>query len=132
MFLLLLLSTLFAAFLVSFVVSRMFSMPIAGILKRLISEDIYTAWQRYIIFAIYVVGISSGVRIWKLEEYVSGRGPEHTPLELTSLRWVLEIYRAIIGTLQGIAWLLLLFFMVALIAYVIMKAFEARKTHRTE
>jgi hypothetical protein len=40
---------------------------------------------------------------------------------------VLEVYGTIIGTLQSIAWMLLLFFLFALIAYVIVKGLEVRK-----
>jgi hypothetical protein len=37
-----------------------------------------------------------------------------------------EAFRAIVGTLQGIAWMLLVFFVFALIAYVIVRAFELK------
>jgi len=75
--------------------------------------------------AIYVVGISSGVRIWSLENYITPRS-NTTPVELTRDRWVLEVYRTIIESLQGLAWVLLVFFVVALIAFVIVRAFELR------
>ncbi len=39
----------------------------------------------------------------------------------------MELYRTIIGTLQGIAWMLLVFFVFALVAYVIVRAFELKK-----
>jgi hypothetical protein len=39
---------------------------------------------------------------------------------------VLEIYRTVIGTLQGIAWVLLIFFVVALLAFVIVRIGETR------
>ncbi len=42
-------------------------------------------------------------------------------------RWIFELYRAAIETLQGIAWMLLVFFAFALIAYVIVRLGEARK-----
>jgi hypothetical protein len=42
-------------------------------------------------------------------------------------RWTLEVYRTIIGTLQSIAWMLLVFFVAALIAYVVMRGFELRR-----
>ena len=47
-----------------FVVARIFRMPIGRIMERLVADGLGTAWQRYISFAIYVVGLSSGVRIW--------------------------------------------------------------------
>jgi hypothetical protein len=42
-------------------------------------------------------------------------------------RWIFELYRAAIETLQGIAWMLLVFFVFALIAYVIVRIGEGRK-----
>ena len=38
----------------------------------------------------------------------------------------LEVYRTVIGTLQGIAWMLLLVFVVALVACVLARGFERR------
>jgi len=35
-------------------------------LQRIFVADIAAAWNRYMSFAIYVVGISGGVRIWEL------------------------------------------------------------------
>lgn len=128
MFLTLLLATLAIAAIVSFLVVRLFASPIEGILKRIIADDISQAWLKYLKFAIYVVGISKGVRVWELERYISpGRYDEKAQiLELTTDRWVLEVYRTIIETLQGIAWMLLVFFVFALIAYVIVHVFELR------
>ena len=128
MFLTLLLATLAIAAIVSFLVVRLFGSPIEGILQRIIADDISQAWLKYLKFAIYVVGISKGVRVWELERYISpGRYDEKAQiLELTADRWVLEVYRTIIETLQGIAWMLLVFFVFALIAYVIVRVFELR------
>lgn len=128
MFVSLLVATFLISLAVSFIVSTIFKPAVKQILERVISDPIYSAWVRYIIFAIYVVGISAGVRIWDLEKYVSPTArPElsNAPLILNSDRWILEVYRTIIGTLQGLAWLLLVFFAVALIAYVIVKIGEA-------
>jgi hypothetical protein len=77
-------------------------------------------------FATYVVGISGGVRIHQLERYISAPTKDSQVLELNNERWVLEIYRTIIETLQAIAWMYLVVFIFALIAYVIVKAFELR------
>ena len=46
---------------------------------------------------------------------------------MTRDRWVLEVYRTIIESLQGLAWLLLVFFAVALLAFVIVRVFELKK-----
>jgi hypothetical protein len=48
-------------------------------------------------------------------------------IALTSERWVLEVYRTVIQTLQGIAWMLLAFFAVALLAYVVVRLSELKR-----
>jgi hypothetical protein len=65
--------------------------------------------------------------VWDLERYITPKTEGAPALELNQDRWVLEIYRTIIGTLQSNAWMLLLFFLFALIAYVIVKGMEARR-----
>ena len=128
MFLVLLVVTLAVAVVVSFFVVRLFAAPVDGILKRIIADDISNAWLKFLKFAIYVVGISKGVRVWELERYITPARHDEKErlLELTSERWVLEVYRTIIETLQGIAWMLLVFFVFALIAYVIVRVFELK------
>jgi hypothetical protein len=126
-FITLLIVNFLIAFLVCFIVATIFRNPISKILQRLISEEIYNAWSKYITFAIYVVGISGGVRIWDLEKYITPQVKDGSILLLTQERWILELYRTIIGTLQSVAWMLLLFFIFALIAYVIVKGLELRK-----
>ena len=140
MFITLLLVTFLIALGVSALVAQLFKGAIAGILQRIISEDISSAWVRYMRFAIYVVGISKGVRVWELERYITPRplakpamgegaqgSGEAFALVLTTERWILEVYRTVIETLQGIAWMLLVFFVFALLAYVAVRLLEARK-----
>ncbi|MCC7059954.1 MAG: hypothetical protein IT508_06945 [Burkholderiaceae bacterium] len=129
MFLLLLAVTFLIALAVSYLVVRLFASPIDGILRRIIPDAISDAWLKYLKFAIFVVGISKGVRVWELERYITpGRYDKDARiLQLTTERWVLEVYRTVIETLQGIAWMLLIFFVFALIAYVIVRAFELRQ-----
>jgi hypothetical protein len=113
---------------VALAVSRWFATPIQRILAQIVEEEITFAWTMYLRFAILVVGISSGVRIFQLERYITPTfGPANAEiLQLNRDRWVLEIYRTVIGTLQGIAWVLLIFFVVALLAFVIVRISEAR------
>ena len=130
MFLTLLLVTFLIAALVSFIVVRLFDRPLRQILGRLVAEDLSAAWHRYIVFAIYVVGISGGVRVWSLEQYILPRDRNSPALELTPERWTLEVYRTVIGTLQSVAWMLLVFFVFALIAYVVVRGLEMRHARR--
>ena len=133
MFLTLLLVTLLLAITVSLAVSMAFSQPIGSILSRIIADKISSAWVRYLKFAILVVGVSSGVRIHQLERYITPNQYQEKSriIELTPERWILEIYRTIIETLQGIAWMLLVFFCIAFVAYVIVRIFESRKAPPT-
>lgn len=126
MFITLLVVTFVIAALVSYIVARGFRGSIDAILERVVGSPLAAAWRRYVTFAIYVVGISGGVRIYALEQYILPRGKDQAIPALTTERWLLEVYRTIIGTLQSIAWMLLVFFVVALIAYVIVRIFEMR------
>ncbi len=123
----LLLATLVIASAVSFTVARLFDRSISTILRRIVSDELSGAWQRYVTFAIYVVGVSGGVRVWEIEKYVNPRGKDSPPIVLNGDRWTLEVYRTVIETLQSIAWMLLVFFVAALVAYVIVRGFELRR-----
>lgn len=130
MFITLLIVTFLVALAVSFVVERVFCRHIGTILNRIISEELSAAWHRYIRFAIYVVGISGGVRIWELEKYITPSTDIKQVLLLNADRWVLEVYRTVIATLQSVAGALLVFFLFALLSYVVVRAVEMRFTHR--
>jgi len=127
MFIYLLLVNFAFALLVCVVLAWIFKRPVAAILQRVITDDIYKVWGRYMTFAIYVVGLSGGVRVWDLERYINPSGENKAVLELTRERWVLEIYRTLIGTLQSVAWMLLVFFIFAMMAYVIVKGMEMKR-----
>lgn len=126
MFITLLVVTLLIALATSLLVVRLFRAPIESILARVVSPALSAAWHRYLDFAVIVVGISGGVRIWELEKYITARTEDAAPVVLNAERWVLEVYRTLVGTLQSAAWLLLVFFVFALVAYVIVRGFELR------
>jgi hypothetical protein len=128
MFITLLAVTFLIALATSLFVVRLFRTPIRSILDRVVSAELSGAWHRYLSFAVVVVGVSGGVRIWELEKYITARTKDAEPIILNSDRWVLEVYRTLIGTLQSAAWLLLVFFVFALIAYVIIRGFELRRS----
>ena len=134
MFLTLLLVTFVVSVAVSLAVAWMFASPIDKILKRIIADAISAAWLRYMKFAILVVGVSSGVRVYELERYISPArfDKEARVLTLTQERWILELYRTVIEALQGIAWLLLVFFVFSLIAYVIVRIAEMKRGPSTD
>ena len=118
MFLTLLGVTLLISVGVSFLVVRVFRRPIDKILKRIIADEISEAWVTYITFGLYVVGISSGVRIYELERYVTEAPIRNAEvLALTRDRWILEVYRTIISGLEGLAAVLLAVAVALLVAF---------------
>lgn|ERR1017187_9277826 len=127
MFLTLLAVTFGIAALVSVIVAQLFSRPLRQILSRLVPEDLSAAWHRYLIFAIYVVGIGGGVRVASLQKYIMPAAAGGPTVTLNADRWTLEIYDTIMGTLQSVAWMLLVFFLFALIAYVVVRGLEAKR-----
>lgn len=130
MFITLLAVTFTIALATSLGVARLFRGPIESILGRLVDKTMAAAWHRYLGFAVLVVGVSGGVRIWELEKYITPRTQQAAPVALNVDRWVLEVYRTLIGTLQNAAWLLLVFFVVALIAFVIVRGMEVMRPRR--
>ena len=128
MFMWMLVVTFIIALVTATIVVVIFEKPINRILTRLIPEEISLGWLQYVKFAIYVVGISGGVRIGALERYINPEPDSLEPLVLNAERWTLEIYRTLIGALQSISWMLLIFFIFALIAYVIIRGHEVLKS----
>ena len=126
MFLLLLLITFCVALVTSVVVIQFFRKPTLAIFSRIIGEDIAVAWHRFLLFALYVVGVSSGVRLWALEKYILPATAERPVPVLDSNRWWFEVFSTIISTLGGLAWALLVFFVVALIAFALVRRRPAK------
>lgn len=125
-FVLLLVVTLAISLIVALGVIFFFRKPVDKIFQRVIGEEIAVAWRKFLMFALVVVGVSSGVNIWKLEQFVEPEAEGVVRPVLTAQTWGLEIYRTIIQTLGGLAWALLIFFIIALIAFVIVKRGEAK------
>jgi len=127
MVILLFVTTFVIAFVVASIVVLIFNNPIDSILKRVVPPDISPAWLKYLRFATYVVGISGGVRVWDLEKYLTVQEPYKEIVQLNTGRWILEAYQTIIGTLSSTAVILLVFFVFALVAVVIVRLYEARQ-----
>ena len=130
MFIVLLAVTLGVSLLTAGLVVMFFRRPIRQILELIIGEQVAGAWQRFLTFSLFVVGVSAGVQIWKLEQYLQPQpiGPDGKTrvLTLDGPAVALEVYRTIIQVLQGMAWALLVFFVVALLAFVLVKRGEGR------
>ena len=130
MFVTLLLVTLVVSLTTAALVVRFFRAPIGQILDRIIGEKIAEGWKQFLVFALFVVGVSNGVQFWKLEQYLrpdtAGPGLVGRALTLSASAIALEIYRTIILVLQALAWALLLFFTIALVAFAILRRGEMR------
>ena len=136
MFITLLAITLGVALITSGAVVLFFRRPIRQILDRIIGEGVAEAWMKFLTFCLFVVGVSAGAQVWKLEQYLQPQpaGPDGRSrvLTLDGPAIALEVYRTIIQVLQGMAWALLVFFVVALIAFVLVKLGESRQRKAPE
>jgi hypothetical protein len=122
----LLIITFLLSFSVAGFVAWFFRKPVSTIMSRIVGDPLGSAWVRYLMAAIVVVGVSGGVRPWDYEKYITPV-KDQPVLVLNSDRWVLEVYRTVIGTAQAITWMLLIFFVFALIAYVLLRGAELRQ-----
>lgn len=127
MFYLLIIGNFILVLAVSLLVMKVFSKSVDRILQRIIKDDISLEWSKYIKFSALVVGISSGMPTYSLSQYLPNENVEKfKPLVLTTERMVLEIYQTVIETLQGMAYAYCLFFVIALLAYVVIKRGEIK------
>ena len=120
--------TFVIALAVSLLIAALFRGPARAIMRRIVADELGEAWVRYLTLAIVVIGVSGGVQVWNLEKYLNP-AKDQAPLVLNGDRWVLEIYRTVIGTAQAVTWMLLVFFVFALIAFVLVRNAE-RKSGR--
>jgi len=127
MFVSLLFALLAIALLLTSIVVAGFRRPIAGIFNRLVGESMSAAWVRFLTFALYVVGISSAVRSYRLDKYVAKQYKDAVLADLNLNTWILEIYESVRSVLSGLAWSLMSFFTVALIAFIIVRACELKR-----
>jgi hypothetical protein len=124
MFFLVLVVTFVLALLTSFVVERSMRASVSKILSRVVG-DIADAWQKYVSLGIYVMGISWGAPVGRLQYYLDPRSNSE-PLVLDAPHMILEGYRTVVDTMYGVVTLLLVFFVVTMIAYVIVRGQESR------
>ena len=127
---LLLLVNLGVALMTTLIVVLLFRGPISGILSRIVQEPVAAAWRRYLVFALLVVGVSSGINPWRLERYLPGGVPDAREpaqaLTLNASSWALEIYGTAMASLRGLAGALLLFFGIGLVVSALLRASEQR------
>ena len=134
MFVVLFLVTFLLAFAISSGVAWAGKEPIEGILHHFFSLNVTNAMSKYLRLAIVLIGVSSGARIRVLEEYIGASPANKLQMTdaLTQEFWVVELYRTCITTLEGILWLLLLFSLVVLAAYWMMRKSALRPQQTSE
>lgn len=116
---------LVVAFVTSLTIARCFVPYVQQILERSVSSSLAIAWRKYFSFAMVVIGMQGGVRVWELEKYLVA-AQESQPFGTTAMRWLLEIYRTFIDTAQSCAWLVVLFLLAALLLEAIIPAITRR------
>ena len=122
----LLVTTFLVSFIVASLVAWFFRKSIAAIMNRIVGDPLGSAWVRYVMVAVVVVGVGGGVRPWDYAKYITPVKDQPLPV-LNADRWTLELYTTVIGTAQAITWMLLVFFVIALIAYVLVRGAELRQ-----
>jgi len=117
MFISFLIANLLVAILVCAVIALPFRSSLLKYLKSRFSEEASVVWARYLVLAIFIIGISVGTRVWDLEKFVSSTDS----IVLTPDLAALEIYKTTIATLQIVATLLFVILVVAWISSLIKK-----------
>jgi hypothetical protein len=119
MFLSLFVASFFLALAISLTLAWLFTKPVEDFLHRFVVDPmICAAWSKYIRFAIVVVGVGTGTRAGAFQEYLSAPSWSKAELaaQLTQNFWALGLYRTVVSTLMGLAWLLPAFCLMTLIA----------------
>ncbi|NUN09262.1 MAG: hypothetical protein HUU54_08815 [Ignavibacteriaceae bacterium] len=126
MFLWLLLSGFLVSVTCALIVIFIFRSSLSKTLVRVVGEELAGSWKKFIQFALFVVGISGGVKPWNMERYLSQAGQDTKPLILTQERWVLELYMVVIDTIVAMSWMLFVYFLFSLITIGIIRIFEMK------
>jgi heme A synthase len=134
MFVVLFLVSLVVAFGVSFAIAKASNHPLENTLHHFFAPHISTAFAKYLQLAIIIIGVCSGTRVRALQEYISS--PEYMQRamadKLTQEFWTMELYRTVVGTFEGILWLIFLFALAVVVAVVIMRKNHSPNVHPAE
>ncbi len=110
-----------AALIVSTGIVVVFSDAIDAALFAVMTGDFGEIWARYTKFGLLVAGLVSGIRAAGFESLTAGGGQaagvSSAPLAVTAGRAVFEVLRTVVGSLEGLAWTLLVVFGAALAVY---------------
>lgn len=92
MFPILLAATLGASLMVCGVTVALFLPPIDRILRARLRAEVTALWTRILLFAVCVVGVALGTRLWSLERYM------HADQDISTNLISMEVYRTLIAT----------------------------------
>ena len=93
----------------------LFHRPIRQILQTLVGEHSVALWMRFIHFATYVLALSRGIELFKIDLLTRQDGSDYKWAQVvTPGRWAYELLEAVIHVLQGLALGFLFFFLVTL------------------
>ena len=131
MFVVLFLVTLVVALGVSYIIAKASNHPIESVLHHFFAPHLSAAFAKYLQLAILLVGVCAGARVRALQDYISAPDYNKPAMleQLTQEFWVMELYRTVIGTLEGILWLIFLFALAVIVAVVIMRKSHSPNVH---
>ena len=92
----------------------LFRRSIRQILQTLVGEQSVSLWTRFIHFAAYVLALSRGIELFKIDLLTRQDGDYKWAQVVTPGRWAYEILEAVIHVSQGLAFGFLFFFLVTL------------------
>jgi len=121
------LASFVVAVVISWLLAWLFKIPVQNLLRYLVERDVAEAWAKYVWLLLLVVGVASGTRIRLLEEYLAAPSWNQPAIQsqMTQAFGVLEMYRTLIGAVEGIAWMLVLLALIGIGAYFVIRKNKA-------
>lgn len=104
---------------ISLIAMWFFSKSINTMLSSVLPVDLASAWSTFMRYMIVVIGLGGGVSIYHYKDYL--QHPEN-------MNWVIEIYDTILNTLSSIGWLVFWLFALTMIAYILSKIIDRKKS----
>ncbi len=101
-----------AAVAIAACVVALFSQSIDEAVSRVVPEELAAAWRRYVKFALFTVTLVGGMRLSDLAVFVIQRTAASPPV--TAAQSLLEVFRAVAGSLVAASSLLLVIFVATL------------------
>jgi hypothetical protein len=132
MFITLLIVTLVFALALSLGVVWFLTAALRGVITQIVGATAASYWYRFAVFALYVTGVAYGVDIYRLERYIQRTYKDQITATLDLDAWIFEIYHVIERTLAGLATGAMVIFVFSLIAFVIVRGFETRRSKAGE